>query len=63
MADLKMPKYTDPVTVVARVRDSHVAVVEGIATASEKHRDAMNAKRDKLKQHVALSTELPHAKT
>lgn len=63
MADVKMPKYVDPVTVVARVRDSHLAVTEGIATASEKHRAAMNAKRDTLKQHVALSTELDHAKT
>lgn len=63
MADIKMPKYTDPATVVAKVRDSHVAVIEGIATASEKHRVAMNAKRDKLKQQVALTTELDHAKT
>lgn len=58
MADVKMPKYQNMKDVVARVRDSHLAVAEGIATASEKHREAMNKRRDKLRQHNALSAEL-----
>lgn len=61
MADVKMPKYQDLPTAIARVRDSHVAVTEGIATASEKHRVTMNEKRNKLHQRNALKAELPSA--
>jgi hypothetical protein len=63
MADMKLPTYRNLPDSIARVRDSHLAVAEGIATAAEKHRDAMNEKRNKLHQQLALKTELPHATT
>lgn len=63
MADMKAPTYRNLPDVVKRVRDSHQAVIDGIATAVEKHRLEMNAKRDTLKQHNALKAELPSAKT
>jgi len=63
MADMKMPAYKDLPGAIAKVRDSHLAVHEGIATAAEKHRDAMNAKRNALHQRNTLTAELPHAKT
>jgi hypothetical protein len=63
MAKMKLPKYTNLPDVMAKVRDSHIAVTEGIATAAEKHRDEMNARRNKLHQRNALKTELPHAET
>lgn len=58
MADVKMPKYQSLPDAIARVRDSHVAVAEGIATAAEKHRVEMNEKRNKLHQQNALKSEL-----
>lgn len=58
MAALKLPKYQDLPGAIAKVRDSHVTVMEGIATAAEKHRDAMNEKRNKLHQQNALKAEL-----
>lgn len=58
MAALKFPEYRHLPDAVARVRDSHLAVAEGIATAAEKHRDAMNEKRNKLHQQNALKAEL-----
>lgn len=63
MADVKYPKYQSLPDAIAKVRDSHVAVKEGIATAAEKHREAMNEKRNKLHQRNALTTELDNAKT
>jgi hypothetical protein len=48
---------------VRRVRSSHDAVVQGIATHAEKHRLAMNAQRDAMKQRELLSGKLPHGTT
>lgn len=35
---------------VEKVRSSHAAIVQGIATHAEKHRQALDAKRDKVRQ-------------
>ena len=63
MATMKLPQYRNLSDAIARVRDSHLVVTEGIATSAEKHRDTMNERRNKLHQQLALKSELPHAKT
>jgi hypothetical protein len=58
MTDIKTPAYVDRVAAVRQVRDSHQVVIEGIATAAEKHRVEINAKRMALRDAQTLNGEM-----
>lgn len=57
---MKIPSRIDVAARALKVRDSHAAVVEGIATHAEKHRVALHAKRDKLASDKMLSGKMPN---
>lgn len=56
LATLKLPKRIDVAEHAFKLRNSHAAVVQGIATHAEKHRDALHAKRQKLESDKLLTS-------
>lgn len=58
--NLKLPNHVSVSEHVNRVRNSHLAVLEGIATKAEKHRDEMNRKREAARQSEMLETSHGH---
>lgn len=54
--NLKLPNHVSVSEHVNRVRNSHLAVLHGVATKVEKHRDEMNEKREAMRQAEMLET-------